>query len=224
MRKEIAIKSTIAVFTAESSRTPKTRLTAQRGDVPGRAPATRPQTPGPCTAACNRAPPGWLGPSRRRRIHVVVADDQVRQRMHAKPSRAVKKQTSTITTKKRLGGSFGDARLRVRAARDSASSRPSRWRWLPHRKAQERRRQSRSSFSKIRRTEAAGYGRPSPRCGRQKSPSNTTTITVGTETRNASPPVCLGPKKFSPPMTTMASRPRTFRVRARPGIGRRRAR
>src|SRR5579859_5675839 len=31
-----------------------------------------------------------------------------------------------------------------------------------------------------------------PKCGRQRIPRMTTTITVGIETRNASPPVCLG--------------------------------
>src|SRR6516162_10107790 len=33
-----------------------------------------------------------------------------------------------------------------------------------------------------------------PRCGTVKIPRHMTTIAVGTETRNAKPPVCLGPK------------------------------
>src|SRR5437667_127197 len=42
-------------------------------------------------------------------------------------------------------------------------------------------------------------------CGRQKSPSTMTTITVGIETRNASPPVCFGPSKVSNPIARIAA-------------------
>ncbi len=44
----------------------------------------------------------------------------------------------------------------------------------------------------------------SPRCGMQNSASSTTTMAVGTETRNARPPVCLGPKILRQPMNTTA--------------------
>ena len=36
-------------------------------------------------------------------------------------------------------------------------------------------------------------------------PNSTTTTTVGTDTRNASPPVCFGPKTLSDPMITIAT-------------------
>ena len=45
----------------------------------------------------------------------------------------------------------------------------------------------------------------SPRCGTVNAPSTSTTVPVSTETITASPPVCLGPRRFSAPMPAMAS-------------------
>src|SRR5580658_9455411 len=38
------------------------------------------------------------------------------------------------------------------------------------------------------------------RCGSENTPNSTTTMAVGTETKKASPPVCLGPKMLSIPI------------------------
>src|ERR1700678_1119999 len=42
-----------------------------------------------------------------------------------------------------------------------------------------------------------------PRCGRQKIPNSSTTTAVGTETKNARPPRCPGPKNLTKPMITI---------------------
>ena len=114
----MAIRSTMAVLTAESSRNPNTTLTMQPGDDARRSdPSACRQTSGPCSAACNRARPD--GPAHR---HPGLAGSvalmvKLGRACMARLSRAVKMQTSNMTQRMAGRGRFGNIRIGVGGAR-----------------------------------------------------------------------------------------------------------